>query len=161
MAAPEEAPAELGCGTPSPAGPATLRCREELAKAIRTTPRAVKRPRVASGGVLREARCGRGVARALHDLVAVLRSWSTVVDSSLEVCCTAQRMVDCLCGPAAPQHYGAALMLATKLVSTQYCLLPASWVAHALGVTRQDVLDAELQLCLTAGWSLQRFARGT
>lgn len=154
--APGAAPG-LGCQTPTPTGPATLRCREELALAIRATPHAAKRQRVASA--LAEARCGLGVTAVLHDLVTVLRGWSPVVDASPEVRCTAQRLVDALGGTAvpAPAHYGAALMLATKLVSTQYRLLPASWVAHALGIAARDVLDAELQLCRAADWRLQRF----
>lgn len=153
----------------------SLRCREALAElceessrqspehAPALTPttvpespadgdRPAKRARIQTMG-----RDAAGITRVLHDLASDLHRANSLIDGSQEVQLVAQRMMDAVGDVTRPAHYGGALMLAIKLVSTQYSLAPVSWVAAYLGVSPRDVLAAELHLCTAAGWRLMPF----
>lgn len=64
-------------------------------------------------------RCTLGVSYMLHDLLHCMKLACPLVDDSAEVLVAAQRLVDAYPG-ATCLHLGAALTLATKLLSTQY-----------------------------------------
>jgi len=64
-------------------------------------------------------RCTLGVSYMLHDLMHCMKLACPLVDNSAEVLVAAQRLVDAYPG-ATCLHLGAAVALATKLLSTQY-----------------------------------------
>lgn len=66
-----------------------------------------------------EQRSASGVTMMLYDLGWALRRTSPHVDNSMEVLVGAQRIADSF-GDGTSVHTGAALILASKLLSSQY-----------------------------------------